>query len=76
MPIIVEDEIALTSLLFGALSHERLCLLSKSRNNDNPRLAKLEVYMHQTEAVSVSLISKALRQSGEISDAILVAVLW
>jgi hypothetical protein len=77
MPLIIGDKIALASLLFGALSHQRLSLLSKTRDaENNPQLAQLEAYMHQTETVSITLICKEIARTKDVSDATLVAVLW
>jgi hypothetical protein len=76
MPMVCEDLTARESLLFGAFSHERLSLVSRTRNNlISLKIAELEALMHRAEGESISLISRAIR-NGAVSDHVLVSVLW
>ncbi|EXJ74816.1 uncharacterized protein A1O5_01512 [Cladophialophora psammophila CBS 110553] len=75
-PMALNDTVALHSLLFGALSHQRLNLLKGSTQPDDPAVIRLEQDMRRCEAESITLINKALRDPNNvITDAILVSVL-
>jgi hypothetical protein len=73
--MLLNDTVALHSLLFGALSHKRLNLLKGAGNHVDLDLTSLEQDMRRSEAESIALINKALRKDNVITDAMIVSVL-
>ncbi|KIW63846.1 hypothetical protein PV04_08818 [Phialophora macrospora] len=74
-PMLLNDTVALHSLLFGALSHKRLNLLKGAGTHVDLDLTSLELDMRRCEAESIALINKALRKDNVITDAMIVSVL-
>ncbi|EXJ55356.1 hypothetical protein A1O7_08283 [Cladophialophora yegresii CBS 114405] len=74
-PMLLNDTVALHSLLFGALSHKRLNLLKGAGDHVGLDLTSLELDMRRCEAESIALINKALRKDNFITDAMIVSVL-
>src|ERR1700742_1334667 len=61
-PMLLNDTVALHSLLFGALSHQRLNLLQGAGKHTGLDLTSLELDMRRCETESIALINKALRK--------------
>ncbi|OCT44561.1 hypothetical protein CLCR_05640 [Cladophialophora carrionii] len=74
-PMLLNDTVALHSLLFGALSHKRLNLLKGAGDHVSLDLTSLEQDMRRCEAESIALINRSLRKGNAITDAMIVSVL-
>ena len=74
--MVLTDDVALHSLLFGALSHKRLNLLKGVGKHDVVAADDLEADMRRCEVVSIARINKALRKPHSVvTDAVIVSVL-
>ena len=74
--MVLSDAVALHSLLFGALSHQRLNLLTGAGKHIDINLTSLEANMRRCEAESITLINKTLRKGpNAVTDAMIVSVL-
>ena len=75
-PMVLNDAVALHSLLYGALSHQRLNLLKGAGEDVDINVTRLEVDMRRCEVESIALINKALRKGADaITDGMIVSVL-
>ena len=75
-PMLLDDAIAMHSLLYGTLSHKRLSMLKGRGQQGDLAAGNLELDMRCCEAETISLINKALRKTDHIiTDAIIVSVL-
>jgi hypothetical protein len=73
--MVKKDTVALHSLLFGALSHQRLNLIKGAGPQTDVDVSGMERDLRRCEHESVALINNALRKKQAITDEMIVSVL-
>jgi len=75
-PMLLADDIAMHTFLFGALSHKRLNLIKGAGKHDNVTATILEKDMERCEHAAIARINNALsKPDAVVTDAIIVSVL-